>query len=71
MEQRDWFYGVGEEEAERRKKEVDLQNILVEECCILFQVKRLFLSADKDGDGKLTVDEWVHLLGQSGVESDR
>ena len=35
----------------------------------LLQVRRLFRVADKDGDGKLTTEEWRHVLTQSGVKT--
>ena len=46
-----WFYSISPQEKERRKEEV----------------KRLFVLADKNGDGKLTTEEWRQVLDQSGV----
>jgi len=38
-----WFYSVSPGEKEARKEEV----------------KKMFLAADKDGDGKLSKEEWL------------
>merc|ERR1711923_96858 len=46
-----WFYSASPEEKERRKQEV----------------RRLFHAADKDGDGKLTTQEWREVLLKSGA----
>ena len=37
----------------------------------LMQVRRMFTRADKDGDGKLTKEEWLSVLNSSGVPTTR
>jgi len=46
-----WFYSISPKEKEARKEEV----------------KKMFREADKNGDGKLSKDEWLEVLKKSGV----
>ena len=39
----------------------------VDKLNISFQVRKYFNKADKNGDGKLTKEEWHQVLNQSGV----
>jgi len=50
--------------AEVTKKELNKQRHRAE-------VRRMFNKADKDGDGKLTQDEWLSVLNSSGVPTSR
>ena len=34
-----------------------------------FQIKKMFDKADKDGDGKLTKEEWYNVLNSSGCDT--
>ena len=36
---------------------------------IMLQIQHLFGEADKDGDGKLTIEEWKLVLDKSGVST--
>ena len=35
----------------------------------LFQIRKMFDKADKDGDGKLTKEEWYNVLNTSGCDT--
>merc|ERR1712110_193610 len=50
-----WFYSVSPREKEARKQEV----------------RKMFLAADLDGDGKLSKEEWEGVLRQAGVTVTR
>ena len=45
-----------------------LQNVRMENVSP-FQIRKMFDKADKDGDGKLTKDEWFNVLNSSGCET--
>ena len=44
-------------------QKVRMENVLP------FQIRKMFDKADKDGDGKLTKDEWFNVLNSSGCET--
>ena len=35
----------------------------------LFQIRKMFDKADRDGDGKLTKEEWYKILNSSGCNT--
>ena len=37
----------------------------------VFQIRKMFTRADKNGDGKLTPEEWQSVLNSSGIPTSR
>ena len=33
---------------------------------LIFQIKKMFVKADRDGDGKLSKEEWFRVLNSTG-----
>ena len=66
-----WFYSGSAKDKEKRKQEVgsydtEIMSVLKK----LVQIKRMFALADKDKDGKLSVEEWKEMLIQAGAPAD-
>ena len=66
-----WFYSGSAKDKEKRKAEVGsydtkIMSVLKK----LVQIKRMFALADKDKDGKLSVEEWKEMLIQAGAPAD-
>ena len=70
-----WWYSGTEKDKQKRKQEVCNQlvqlNTLKDVLSKFSQIKKMFASADKDNDGKLSVAEWRDMLIQAGAPADQ
>ena len=66
-----WWYSGSAKDKEKRKQEVKSCNKYPwREDNNFLQIKRMFALADKDKDGKLSVEEWREMLIQIGAPAD-
>ena len=66
-----WFYSKSVQEKEAKKEEVWSGFIFVEMSLFIIKVRKLFLAADKNGDGKLSKEEWIEVLQRSGASVEK